>query len=48
MQYAIVSAASAQELERLVNDRMAKGWLVHGSLQIGKPYFYQAMTYKPS
>jgi hypothetical protein len=47
MQYAIVSAPNPSELERLVNERLAKGWELYGSFQIGKNY-YQAMTYKPS
>lgn len=48
MQYAILTAPNAQDLSNQVNERLARGWELYGSLLAEKGQYFQAMTYKPS
>ena len=47
MQYAILSSQSVSDLERLVNERLVRGWELLGTTSVGNNVFFQAMTYKP-
>jgi hypothetical protein len=45
MQYAILSAASAQELTDQVNQRLSRGWVLYSNPFTEKGLYYQALTY---
>jgi hypothetical protein len=45
MQYAILSAANAQDLAEQINQRLSRGWLLYGNLFVEKGIYYQALTY---
>lgn len=45
MQYAILSAANAQDLAELVNQRLLRGWSLYGNPFTEKGVYYQAVTY---
>jgi len=45
MQYAILTAAAAHELQTQVNERLARGWVIYGSPFYTGVSFVQAMTY---
>lgn len=47
MQYAILSAPNAQDLQTQVNERLARNWQLYGNLFTEKGIYYQAMVYKP-
>ena len=46
MQYAILSAPNAQELQNQVNERLQRGWELYGALLVEKGQYLQAMTYR--
>jgi hypothetical protein len=48
MQYAILSASNAQDLQSLVNERLPKGWQLYGNPFTEKGAYYQAMVYNRS
>jgi hypothetical protein len=45
MQYAILTAAVAHELQTQVNERLARGWVLYGNPIFTGTSFVQAMTY---
>ena len=46
MQYAILTAAVAHELQTQVNERLARGWVLYGNpIFTGTSLLVQAMTY---
>jgi hypothetical protein len=45
MQYAILTAAATSDLQSQVNERLARGWVLHGSPLFTGMSFVQAMTY---
>lgn len=45
MQYAILSAPNAQELQTQVNERLARTWQLYGNPFTEKGVYYQAMIY---
>jgi hypothetical protein len=45
MQYAILSAANAQELAEQVNQRLSRGWNLYSNPFTEKGMYYQALTY---
>lgn len=44
-QYAVLQAITTSELERLVNDRLTRGWELYGNLIFDGKLFIQALTY---
>jgi hypothetical protein len=48
MQYAILSASNAQDLQAQVNQRLPKGWQLYGNPFTEKGVYYQAMIYTAS
>lgn len=43
----LLNAATPESLERLINERLADGWMLHGSLvQYSNSYLMQAMIKK--
>ena len=45
MQYAILSAATAHDLQTQVNERLARGWVLYGNPIHTGTSLVQAMTY---
>jgi hypothetical protein len=45
MQYAILTAAAAHDLQTQVNERLARGWVLYGTPLFTGTSFVQAMTY---
>jgi len=45
MQYAILTAAVAHELQTQVNERLARGWVLYGNPIFTGTSLVQAMTY---
>lgn len=45
MQYAILSAANAQDLAEQVNQRLLRGWSLYGNPFTVNALYFQAVTY---
>lgn len=45
MQYAILSATTASDLQTQVNERLARGWVLYGNPIFTGSSLLQAMTY---
>jgi hypothetical protein len=53
MQYHLVEAQSAEDLERLVQEKINEGWEPQGGVAVatygvGSWWYYQAMIFRPS